>query len=480
MALGLLPGLLRGQNLVPNPDFEQLRSRPCRALRFSPTDSLTVNIGAFIADWTSPTAGTADPWLYDTSLDPTCTQNLYRFRQPAHSGQSCVGVYTTTFGTVVPENSIPYREYVQTRLRQPMRKGAVYRIEFYTLLRPTARAATNNLGVYFSKERINLVETNPLLYGARLRVQPQINASRVLDHNHAWEKVTGCIVAADNYEYLTIGNFYDDRTTERTRVPARLTDSLAFPQNYLLPYYFIDDVSVVEESPPGLPLTSLGPDTTLCPNQRLTLRLPTAPTLSYRWQDGSTAPTYTIGASGEYRLETVVGACVLRDTLRVTVEKAPVLPPDTVLCRGETLVLRPATGTDLVWSSGSRSDGSRSSDSRGPTFTVSEAGTYTVQIPSRTCLLADTLRVEMADCPGPVPNVFTPNGDGRNDTFFVENIDLAPWHLRVFNRWGAPVYEANPYRNEWTGDHQPAGTYYYELTSRVLKRALKGWVQVLR
>lgn len=467
--LGLLPGLAPGQNLVPNPDFELLRRPPCQFLTYPPRDSLSTDIGSFVADWLSPTGGTADPWLADPAMDPRCTQNLVRLGLTARSGRSCVGVYTSTYGTNLPANPLVYREYIQTRLRQPLRKGGVYRVEFYARLRGTARTATNNLGAYLSKERISRSES-PFRYGARLNVRPQVNEQRVMENNYGWEKISGCFVADDAYEYLTIGNFFDDRATDRQRVPAILTDSAAFLSSYVLPYYFIDDVSVVEEGPPNLPLASLGPDTTLCPGQRLTFRLPTAPTLSYRWQDGSTAPTYTIAVSGEYRLETVVGACVLRDTLRVTVEKAPQLPPDTVLCRGETLLLRPDAGTDLTWSDGSRT----------PSLTVSEAGTYTVQRPSRTCLLADTLRVTVADCPGPVPNVFTPNGDGKNDTFFVENIDLAPWRLRVYNRWGAPVYDADPYRNEWAGGNLPAGTYYYELSSQALKRALKGWVQVVR
>lgn len=465
----LLTGLALGQNLVPNPDFEVLNRPPCGYLTYPPQDSLSANLSSFVADWTSPTAGTADPWLYDPGMDSRCTQNLGRLGTTARSGRACVGIYTSTYGTALPTNPLVYREYIQARLRQPLRKGGVYRVEFFVRLRGTARTATNNLGAYFSKDRISLLES-PFRYGARLNVRPQVNERRVLDNNYAWEKISGCFVANEAYEYLTIGNFFDDRATDRQPVPPLLSDVSAFLSSYVLPYYFIDDVTVAEEGPPNLPLARLGPDTTLCPTQRLTIRLPTAPTLSYRWQDGSTAPAYTIAASGEYRLETIVGTCVLRDTLRVTVEKAPQLPPDTVLCRGETLALRPNTGTDLLWSDGSR----------GPTFTVTEAGTYTVQSPSRTCLLADTLRVDVADCPGPVPNVITPNGDGKNETFFVENIDLAPWRLRVYNRWGAPVYEADPYRNEWNGGNQPPGTYYYELSSPPLKRSLKGWVQVLR
>ncbi len=157
--------------------------------------------------------------------------------------------------------------------------------------------------------------------------------------------------------------------------------------------------------------------------------------------------------------------------MRVRVERAVVLPPDTTLCRGEALVVQPDyPDSRYVWSDGSRDS----------TLTVSQTGIYSVRIPSVNCSLADTIRVQVADCPGEVPNVFTPNGDGRNETFAIENIELSPWRLQVYNRWGKSVYQSEAYRNEWAGDGLSAGTYYYELRNETLNRSLKGWVQLLR
>lgn len=49
-------------------------------------------------------------------------------------------------------------------------------------------------------------------------------------------------------------------------------------------------------------------------------------------------------------------------------------------------------------------------------------------------------------------NYFTPNGDGHNDTFIIQNIENYPnGKLRIFNRWGELVYEASPYQNDWNG-----------------------------
>ncbi|MCF2445885.1 gliding motility-associated C-terminal domain-containing protein [Dyadobacter sp. CY345] len=93
-----------------------------------------------------------------------------------------------------------------------------------------------------------------------------------------------------------------------------------------------------------------------------------------------------------------------------------------------------------------------------------------------------------------LPNVITPNGDGKNDTFepldcpsFVQAVEF-----KVFNRWGAKVFETNDVNINWDGNNNSgnelaAGQYYYELTvyfesvQRGGKPAqFKGWVQVLR
>ena len=70
-----------------------------------------------------------------------------------------------------------------------------------------------------------------------------------------------------------------------------------------------------------------------------------------------------------------------------------------------------------------------------------------------------------------VPEIFTPNGDGKNDGFVIKNIENYPNNkLKIFNRWGNMVYQKDSYLNEFdgfanTGDAAgkaklPAGTYY--------------------
>jgi gliding motility-associated-like protein len=77
-----------------------------------------------------------------------------------------------------------------------------------------------------------------------------------------------------------------------------------------------------------------------------------------------------------------------------------------------------------------------------------------------------------------VPNVITPNGDKLNDKFVVSG-ELVGGKLQVFNRWGRLVAELSNYQNSWDGTGQPAGTYYFRLTTGQGQEA-KGWLEVIK
>lgn len=86
------------------------------------------------------------------------------------------------------------------------------------------------------------------------------------------------------------------------------------------------------------------------------------------------------------------------------------------------------------------------------------------------------LPIETENCePLAFGNTFTPNGDGINDAYLIQNIDetcRSAQKLTIFNRWGDAVYNNNEYNNSraWSGRWQnsgsdlPDGTYFYLLT----------------
>jgi gliding motility-associated-like protein len=84
-----------------------------------------------------------------------------------------------------------------------------------------------------------------------------------------------------------------------------------------------------------------------------------------------------------------------------------------------------------------------------------------------------------------VPNLFTPNGDGINDSFEIRGLNLyAQNELLIVNRWGNEVFKQSGYQNTWTGEGLNEGTYYYILrikrTTGSDWEVIKGYVTLIR
>ncbi len=80
-----------------------------------------------------------------------------------------------------------------------------------------------------------------------------------------------------------------------------------------------------------------------------------------------------------------------------------------------------------------------------------------------------------------IPNMFTPNGDGINETFSFPNLEL--FHdneLIIIDRNGREVLAKTNYTGDWNGGQLPAGVYYYSFHARRNNRLYKGWLQILK
>jgi gliding motility-associated-like protein len=99
------------------------------------------------------------------------------------------------------------------------------------------------------------------------------------------------------------------------------------------------------------------------------------------------------------------------------------------------------------------------------------------------CIAYDTVKVEVIV---PIPDAITPNNDGVNDFFIIENIENMPANqLTIFNRNGMVVYQSSPYQNEWDGRAKNGGDladgiYYYEFIATTNATPLTGYVLIKR
>src|SRR5688572_11347312 len=69
-----------------------------------------------------------------------------------------------------------------------------------------------------------------------------------------------------------------------------------------------------------------------------------------------------------------------------------------------------------------------------------------------------------------IPNSFTPNGDGLNDTFGAYGEAILDFNMQVFNRWGQVIFESNNTNSRWDGTHDgqmvPEGSYVYRVVAK--------------
>ncbi|MBA3682588.1 MAG: gliding motility-associated C-terminal domain-containing protein [Bacteroidetes bacterium] len=133
----------------------------------------------------------------------------------------------------------------------------------------------------------------------------------------------------------------------------------------------------------------------------------------------------------------------------------------------------PSSSITTAWSFGNGTSSVTANVNISPTTTYTNAGTYsvTMYVVKGTCM--DTvIKVITVELPSKleVPNVFTPNGDGNNDVFFLKVQNVSEIHAYIFDRWGNQVYEttSNTGNITWdgktaSGKDMPVGTYFYTI-----------------
>ncbi|HRN37808.1 MAG TPA: gliding motility-associated C-terminal domain-containing protein [Flavobacteriales bacterium] len=207
-------------------------------------------------------------------------------------------------------------------------------------------------------------------------------------------------------------------------------------------------------------------DTTVCQGDSITLfpNWAIAPQgASYLWNTGDTTDSLTVHAAGMYWLQVQLPCTLLTDTVTVTFRSLPVTwGPAMPLCSGDSLVLRvDPNGLALFWDNGDTSS----------LHVVRTGGMHwVIATDAGGCITGDTVFVEERDClcPVHVPNAFTPNADGINDTWGgVWECSFSSFELDLFDRWGRVLQHTNNPSFQWdgrvNGELLPDGLYAYRL-----------------
>lgn len=100
------------------------------------------------------------------------------------------------------------------------------------------------------------------------------------------------------------------------------------------------------------------------------------------------------------------------------------------------------------------------------------------------CAVSDTVFVKLLLSPM-VPNAFSPNGDGINDTWIIKYLDSYPnCEVKVFDRGGHLIFHSVNYDKPWDGTFNgkplPIGTYYYIINPKNGRAIISGSVTILK
>ncbi|MGI4022887.1 MAG: MBG domain-containing protein [Janthinobacterium lividum] len=158
----------------------------------------------------------------------------------------------------------------------------------------------------------------------------------------------------------------------------------------------------------------------------------------------------------------------------------------TQISKGETVTLTASGGSVYSWDTTPNVSGSSSSAII--KVRPSQTTTYQVKVSNASgCSDTKSITINVADDYASLhaSNLLTPDGDGKNDTWVVKNIDLYPDNtVSIFDKGGRKLLEVKHYDNSWDGTFRGSplteGTYYYIIDFGPGKAPMKGFITILR
>ena len=215
-------------NLVPNFSFEQNDTCP------SFGDQIQ-----FATGWSKYSNSASTPDYYNSCSSPNAMgipKSFWCYQQAHRNCYSYAGLGTWT--KVTNQN---FREHIGTELSQQLVIGQKYFISFYTVMGEFSSGGTifgcpsNNIGIRLSTVSYNGNNPVPINNFAHLY------SSAIISDSINWVRISGSIIADSAYNYIIVGNFFDDVNTDTIQYNCPSCQNLAS-------YYLVDDICLSTDS----------------------------------------------------------------------------------------------------------------------------------------------------------------------------------------------------------------------------------------
>jgi gliding motility-associated-like protein len=203
------------------------------------------------------------------------------------------------------------------------------------------------------------------------------------------------------------------------------------------------------------------------------------------------APTNVAGTF-TYALVSVADAYasqVQTGTATVTINALPVISVASnngvTISKGTSVILAANGAVNYTWSPST--DVIAGQGTASLTVRPKQTTTYTVTGTNASgCTSVQSITIQVSDdYQITALNILTPNGDGKNDKFIIQNIDYYPNNtVKVFDRSGRTVYTKKGYDNQWDGTFNgiplASDTYYYTIDFGTNIAPFKGYITIVR
>ncbi|MGH1339548.1 MAG: OmpA family protein [Aureispira sp.] len=216
------------KNLILNPSFESYN-----ATNFEGASGF-MSFQEDLAFWKTANKNTPDLKIFNKEAYLKCQRGSKYCSKP-RTGKNMVGIMSH----MTNHYTDTYREYIVVPLKESLRPNIRTYVEVWVRKDTYARLVCNNLGFFFSKRApMKDIMTN-------LGYTPHYNHTAIINQDtQKWERISGSFMPEEAYTFLTMGNFYDNRSTtvqksKHHSMPSRSPNDFA--------YYLIDDVRVWQE-----------------------------------------------------------------------------------------------------------------------------------------------------------------------------------------------------------------------------------------